>query len=101
MGKVHNFDVGITLRPLENLDIYLTTQLNEWLEIRKNKNLQKGLQNQSFKNCEVSFEEMSKAVHQIMLEVGIPSGSTVTSIRKSSMTKSISQGTTKTQNNRA
>ncbi|KAA6377834.1 MAG: hypothetical protein EZS28_026639, partial [Streblomastix strix] len=101
MRKVHDSDVEITLRPLKNPSVCPTTWLSGWVERRKNKSLKKGLWWLSSKNREVSYEEMSKAVHQTLLEVGIPSGSTVTSIRKSSMTKSISQGATKTQINRA
>ncbi|KAA6390357.1 MAG: hypothetical protein EZS28_014116 [Streblomastix strix] len=48
-----------------------------------------------------TYEEASKAVHQIMAEAEVPDNPAVTSIRKSSMTKSIDQGATKTQINRA
>ncbi|KAA6374828.1 MAG: hypothetical protein EZS28_029645, partial [Streblomastix strix] len=43
----------------------------------------------------------SKAVHIVMKACKIPTGYTVTSIRSSSMTKSIDQGATKTEINRA
>ncbi|KAA6365755.1 MAG: hypothetical protein EZS28_038719 [Streblomastix strix] len=48
-----------------------------------------------------TYEEASKAEYQIMAEAGIPDNPAVTSISKSSKTKSIDQGATKTQINRA
>ncbi|KAA6369207.1 MAG: hypothetical protein EZS28_035266, partial [Streblomastix strix] len=52
-------------------------------------------------NRVASYEETSKAVHIVMNACKIPTGYTVISIRSSSMTKQIDQGTTKTEINRA
>ncbi|KAA6365247.1 MAG: hypothetical protein EZS28_039227 [Streblomastix strix] len=101
MWKVHDTDVEISLKPLKNPSVCPTTWLKGWLEIRKNMSLKKGLWWLSSKIREASYEEMSRTVNKIMLEVGIPSGPTVISIRKSSLIKSISQNATKTQINRA
>ncbi|KAA6376943.1 MAG: hypothetical protein EZS28_027529, partial [Streblomastix strix] len=56
---------------------------------------------QKLRSSSASYEETSKAVHIVMKACKIPTGYTVTSIRSSSMTKSIDQGATKTEIYRA
>jgi hypothetical protein len=90
MFKVHDTRVTINLRPLKNLDVCPTKWLKVWYSRIPRKSTSKEFWYLKNKNRSATYEEMSKAVHQIMREAGIQNNPAVTSIRKSSMTKSIS-----------
>ncbi|KAA6358018.1 MAG: hypothetical protein EZS28_046455 [Streblomastix strix] len=101
MIKVYETQVEIVFRPAQNLNVCPT----EWIRGRYVRRTKKE-KNKPFlwlieKQRVATYEEASKAVHQIMAEAGIPDNPAVTSIRKSYMTKSIDQGATKTQINHA
>ncbi|KAA6354678.1 MAG: hypothetical protein EZS28_049795, partial [Streblomastix strix] len=101
MIKVHETQVEIVFRPVQNPNVCPTEWIRGWYERRTKKDKNKPFLWLIEKKRIATYEEASKAVHQIMAEAGIPDNPAVTSIRKSSMTKSIDQGATKTQINRA
>ncbi|KAA6374956.1 MAG: hypothetical protein EZS28_029517, partial [Streblomastix strix] len=101
MIKVHETQVETVFRPVQNLNVCPTEWIRGWYERRTKKDKDKPFLWLIEKKRIATYEEASKAVHQIMAEAGIPDNPAVTSIRKSSMTKSIDQGAIKTQINRS
>ncbi|KAA6361838.1 MAG: hypothetical protein EZS28_042635, partial [Streblomastix strix] len=101
MFKGHDTGVTVIFRPLDDLSICPTQWLSCWKNRRKKKDEKLPVWWLYSKNRVASYEETSKAVHIVMKACKIPAGYTVTSIRSSSMTKSIDQGATKTEINRA
>ncbi|KAA6400602.1 MAG: hypothetical protein EZS28_003878 [Streblomastix strix] len=101
MIKVHETHVEIVFRPVQNLNVCPTEWIRGWYKRGSKMDKYKQFLWLIEKKMIAIYEEAYKAVHQIMAEAGIPDNSAVTSIRKSSMTKSIEQGATKTQIYRA
>ncbi|KAA6363174.1 MAG: hypothetical protein EZS28_041299, partial [Streblomastix strix] len=90
----------VTFRPLSNRDVCPTFWLSNWFKRRNKKQQNQPLWWLKGRKKEAIYEQLSKAVHIIMLDAGIEKSNTVTSIRKSSITKGIDQGATQQQINR-
>ncbi|KAA6373919.1 MAG: hypothetical protein EZS28_030554, partial [Streblomastix strix] len=99
--KVHETQVEIVFRPVQNLNVCPTEWIRGWYDRRTKKDKNKPFLWLIEKMRVATYEEASKAVHQIMAEARIPDNPAVTSIKKFSMIKSIDQGAPKTQINRA
>ncbi|KAA6397562.1 MAG: hypothetical protein EZS28_006917 [Streblomastix strix] len=97
MIKVHETQIEIIFRPVQNLNVCPTEQLRSWYERRSKNDKNKPFLQLTEKKWTAAYEEASNAVRWIMAEAGIPDNPAVTSIRKSSMTKSIDQGAINTQ----
>ncbi|KAA6354469.1 MAG: hypothetical protein EZS28_050004, partial [Streblomastix strix] len=99
--KGDNYDLTVTFRPLSNPKVCPTTWLNSWFGLRREEDRDKPLWWRPKNKKVSSYEYLSKAVHIIMQASGVKKGNSVTSIRKSSITKSIDQGATIQEINRA
>ncbi|KAA6363176.1 MAG: hypothetical protein EZS28_041297, partial [Streblomastix strix] len=99
--KGDNYDLTVTLRPLSNAKVCPTEWLQSWIALRKKNDLDKSLW-WGAKNMKASsYEYLSKAVHLVTNAAGVHKGNSVTSIKNSSITKSINQGATIQEINRA
>ncbi|KAA6404083.1 MAG: hypothetical protein EZS28_000385 [Streblomastix strix] len=87
--------VSLTFHPLLNKAVCPTTWVSPWLTRRNRQNEEQPLWWLPSKKKIESYEKMSKAVHMVMNSVGIEKKETMTSIRKSAITKGIDQGATK------
>jgi hypothetical protein len=92
--KGDNYDLTVTFRPLSNSKVCPTTWLNSWFDLRREEDRDKPLWWRPKNKKVSSYEYLSKAVHIVMQASGVKKGNSVTSIRKSSITKSIDQGAT-------
>ncbi|KAA6357318.1 MAG: hypothetical protein EZS28_047155 [Streblomastix strix] len=99
--KGDNYDLTVTFRPLSNPKVCPTTWLNSWFGLRRENDRDKPLWWRPKNKKVSSYEYLSKAVHTIMQASGVKKGNSVTSIHKSSITKSINQGATIQEINRA
>ncbi|KAA6396848.1 MAG: hypothetical protein EZS28_007624 [Streblomastix strix] len=90
----------IAFRPLSNRDVCPTFWLSNWFKQRNKKQQNQPLLWLKGRKKEATYEQLSKAVHIIMQDAGIEKSNTVTSIKKSSITKGIDQGATQQQINR-
>ncbi|KAA6395480.1 MAG: hypothetical protein EZS28_008991 [Streblomastix strix] len=99
--KGNNYYLTVIFRPLSQSKVCPTEWLQSWFALRKNDDLDKLLWWRA-KNKKMPFYEyLSKAVHLVMSAAGVHKGNSVTSIKKSSITKSINQGATIQEINRA
>ncbi|KAA6363624.1 MAG: hypothetical protein EZS28_040849, partial [Streblomastix strix] len=99
--KGNNYDLTVTFRPLSNPKMCPTTWINSWFGLRRVDDRDTPLWWRPKNKKVSSYEYLSKAVHIIMQASGVKKGNSVTSIRKSSITKSIDQGATIQEINRA
>ncbi|KAA6368068.1 MAG: hypothetical protein EZS28_036408 [Streblomastix strix] len=98
--KVKGYKATLTFRPLADLNVCPTFWLQQWFQRRKRKDKDKPLWSIFQKNKHATYDECSKATHLIMKQAGIKDNPPITSIRKSSKTKTIDQGANKQQINR-
>ncbi|KAA6375853.1 MAG: hypothetical protein EZS28_028621 [Streblomastix strix] len=96
-----NYDLIVTYRPLFNPKVSSTTLLNSWFGLIREEDRDKSLQWRPKNKKVSSYVYLSKAVHIIMQASGVKKGNSVTSICKLSTTKSIDQGATIQEINRA
>ncbi|KAA6368547.1 MAG: hypothetical protein EZS28_035926, partial [Streblomastix strix] len=99
--KGDNYDLTVTFRHFSKPKVCPTTWLNSWFDLRRKEDRDKPLWWRPKNKKVSSYEYISKAVHIIMQASGVKKGNSVTSIRKSSITKSIDQGATIQEINRA
>ncbi|KAA6381391.1 MAG: hypothetical protein EZS28_023081, partial [Streblomastix strix] len=99
--KGDNYDLSVTFRPLSNLKVCPTSWLSSWIALRNEEDRSKALWWRPKNKKVSSYEYLSKAVHIVMEASGVVKEYSVTSIRKSQITKSINQGATIQEINRA
>ncbi|KAA6380421.1 MAG: hypothetical protein EZS28_024052 [Streblomastix strix] len=99
--KGDNYDLTVTFRPLSNLKVCPTSWFSIWITLRKEEDRNNALWWRPKNKKVSSYEYLSKAVHIIMEASGVVKGNSVTSICKSSITKSINHGATIQEINRA
>ncbi|KAA6370685.1 MAG: hypothetical protein EZS28_033789, partial [Streblomastix strix] len=99
--KGDNYYLTVTFRLPSNSKVCPTTWLNSWFGLRREEDRDKPLWWRPKNKKVSSYEYLSKAVHIVMQASGVKKGNSVTSICKSSITKSIDQGATIQEINRA
>ncbi|KAA6361808.1 MAG: hypothetical protein EZS28_042665, partial [Streblomastix strix] len=99
--KGDDYDLSVTFRPVSNKQICPTTWLASWFPRRSTDNQTKPLWWRGSRKKIASYEYLSKAVHMTMKGAGVQAKNSVTSIRKSSITKSIDQGASQQEVDRA
>ncbi|KAA6372161.1 MAG: hypothetical protein EZS28_032312 [Streblomastix strix] len=90
----------ITFRPLADIDLCPIIWIKAWINFQGAKLDKKHLWFLRSMHRIAKDEELSKVIHMIMDNAGIPKGYTVTSIRKASVTKAAAQGASNTDINR-
>ncbi|KAA6399789.1 MAG: hypothetical protein EZS28_004689 [Streblomastix strix] len=99
--KGDDYDLSVTFRPVSNKQICPTAWLASWFARRNTDDQTKPLWWRGSRKKIASYEYLSKAVHMIMKGAGVQAKNSVTSIRKSSITKSIDQGASQQEVDRA
>ncbi|KAA6404405.1 MAG: hypothetical protein EZS28_000064 [Streblomastix strix] len=99
--KGNHYDLTVTFGPLSNSKVCPTEWLQSWFALRKKDELDKLLWWRAKNMKTSSYEYLSKSVHLVMSAAGVHKGNSVTSIRKSSITKSLNQGAKILEINRA
>ncbi|KAA6364713.1 MAG: hypothetical protein EZS28_039760 [Streblomastix strix] len=87
-----NYDLTVTFRPVSNEQICPTTWLASCFARRGINDQTKPLWWRESRSKITSYEHISKAVHMVMKGADVQAKNSVTSIRQSSITKSIDQG---------
>ncbi|KAA6361990.1 MAG: hypothetical protein EZS28_042483, partial [Streblomastix strix] len=99
--KGDDYDLSVTFRPVSNKQICPTTWLASWFARRSTDDQTKPLWWHGSRKKIASYEYLSKAAHMIMKGAGVQAKNSVTSIGKSSITKSIDQGASQQEVDRA
>ncbi|KAA6397851.1 MAG: hypothetical protein EZS28_006624 [Streblomastix strix] len=99
--KCDDYDLNVTFRPISNKLICPTTWLASWFARRSTNDQTKPLWQRNSRKKIASYEYLSKAVHMIMKGADVQAKNSVTSIRKSSITKSIEQRASQQEVDRA
>ncbi|KAA6386755.1 MAG: hypothetical protein EZS28_017715 [Streblomastix strix] len=99
--KGDDYDLTVTFRPVSNRQICPTAWLTSMFARMSTDDQTKPLWWRESRKKIASYEYLSKAVHMVMKGAGVQDKNSVTSIRKSSITKSIDQGASQQELDRA